>query len=133
MTLNRLLADVFHVFSATGIRWCLLRGLDQLEQPAGDVDLLIAKADLARARPLLLERGFIRLSSAGRASHSFYLAYDNSCSQWVELDLVTELAFGPAFAYQTFAEAACLERRVRDGDLYLPQPEDQFWLLWLHC
>ncbi|WP_083672453.1 nucleotidyltransferase family protein [Micromonospora sp. CB01531] len=116
-----------------GVRWCLLRGgLEALVAP-GDLDLLVAPADLARAVAVITAHGLIRLTSHGRASHRFFLGLDAANGSWVELDLVTELAYGRHFELRTRATDQCLGRRVRQDDVWVLAPGDEFWALLLHC
>jgi thymidylate kinase len=51
----------------------------------------------------------------------------------VELDLVTEFAFGPRCELRPAAAAACLARRRRSADGWALSAGDEFWALLLHC
>jgi thymidylate kinase len=63
----------------------------------------------------------------------FFVGLDPVTCAWVELDLVTEIAFGRNFEVRTPAAAECLtRRRLRDG-IWELAPEDEFWALLLHC
>lgn len=127
------LARVFDRFAQAGLRWCLVRGEDELGAPDRDVDLLIAPADAARAGRLLATLGFRQLPTAGRGSHALFIGYDAPGDRWLTLDLVTELAYGPYFALRTPAAAGCLARRQRAGPICVLTPDDAFWTLLLHC
>ncbi|MCW3817421.1 nucleotidyltransferase family protein [Micromonospora sp. DR5-3] len=116
-----------------GVRWCLLRGGPETLIAPGDLDLLVAPADLARAAAVLAEHGLVRLASHGRGSHRFFLGLDRSTSSWVELDLVTELAYGRHFEVHALAADQCLDRRAREDDVWVLAPGDEFWALLLHC
>lgn len=115
-----------------GARWCLLRGETDLLAPAGDVDLLVHPEDFARLRRLAVGLGFAPLPAWGYGSHAFFLTYDASGDLWLKLDVVTELAFGPAFSLATGAEREVLTRRRYVNGVPVPAPDDAFWALLLH-
>ncbi|MGH8901927.1 MAG: hypothetical protein ACRDYA_09655 [Egibacteraceae bacterium] len=123
---------VFQTLDREGLRWCLLRGEAQLEQASGDVDLLVSAVDLPRLWHAVGELGFAPVPAWGYGSHRFFVGYDPVTDGWVKLDVVTELAFGPGFTLPTGAEAACLQRRCRQGHLAVLDDEDAFWALLLH-
>jgi thymidylate kinase len=129
--------DLLHAVLASlddaSVRWCLLRG-DAGDAARGhDVDLLVARADLARAVAVLTSCGMAPLAAYGRASHRFFLGFDPRTGSWLELDVVTELAYGPHFCVRTRAEDDCLARRRRDGAAWALDQDDEFWALLLHC
>jgi thymidylate kinase len=127
-----LLHSVYAGLDDASVRWCLLRGgADVL---AGqDVDLLVARPDLARAVTALKRCGMVPLAAHGRGSHRFFLGFDPCVGTWLELDVVTELAYGPHFSVATRAESDCLATRRRDGTAWALRPDDEFWALLLHC
>jgi thymidylate kinase len=127
-----LLAAVFRALDDEGVGWCVLRGVDELHAPAGDVDLLIARADAARLAGVVGRLGFVRMAAWGYGSHMFYLAYDAATDVWLKLDVVTELAFGPGFSLRTDAAAECLRRRRRRDGIAVLADGDAFWCLLLH-
>jgi len=127
-----MVAAVFQALDREGLYWCLLRGEAMLEQASGDVDLLIPPADLPRLRRVVGEFGFTPVPAWGYGSHRFFMGYDPATDRWVKLDVVTDLSFGPGFALPTGAEAACLERRQRQGGLAVLDSDDAFWALLLH-
>jgi hypothetical protein len=112
----------------------VLRGEDELDGRAGDVDLLVAPIDLPALRRIARGLGFARLPASGYASHVFLIAYDEPTDRWLKLDVVDELAFGPRFSLvaPASAVAACLARRQRSGPVSLLDPADGFWALLLH-
>lgn len=114
-----------------GIEWCLLR--ESAGRSRDDVDLLIRAECACLAELLLEDQGFVRIFSLGRGSHRFFLRWDRERAEWIQLDLVTELAFGPGFAFRTPLADPCLDRRSRDGAVPRLAPEDDFWVLLLHC
>src|SRR5262245_3788236 len=118
---------VFAGLDRAAVRWCLLRRPQDGGPPGregGDVDLLIARADLARAEAVLRACGTLPLAAYGRGGHRFFLGLDPATEAFVELDVATELAFGPHFAVRTGAEDACLDRRRRAGTAWVLRPED---------
>jgi hypothetical protein len=127
------LTAAFGALDAAGVRWCLLRGERKLHAPSGDIDLLLARSDLDRVRRIVAEQGFTHIPAWGFGSHESYLAYDEPTDDWIKLDFVTELAFGPGFSLYTGAEEECLSRRVRRGPAMVLADEDAFWCLLLHA
>jgi hypothetical protein len=115
-----------------GVRWCLLRGADELALPIGEIDLLVAAADLAAARIALIDAGFAELSAWGRRPHSFFAVPRVAAGGSLKLDVVTELVFGRHQELPTSTADAVLERRERVGALVLPASADAFWALVLH-
>ncbi|MGC1211306.1 MAG: hypothetical protein WA890_08615, partial [Micromonospora sp.] len=120
-------------FDEANVRWCLLRGGAEGLTAPGDLDVLVAPADLARAVAVIEGHGLIRLVSHGRGSHRFYLGLDPATSSWIEFDLVTELAYGRHFEVRTTAADECLARHVRQDGVRVLAPGDEFWALLLHC
>src|SRR5438876_8687558 len=99
--LHPYLERAFEALDLAGVRWTLLRGADQLADPVGDIDLLVAEVDLERLASTLMPLGFIPVPSWGRGSHRFFVGYDAVGDSWLELDVVTELAYGPFFVART--------------------------------
>jgi thymidylate kinase len=127
---------VFGGLDRAAVRWCLLRRPEDGGPPGGeggDIDLLVARADLARAEAVLRACGTVPLAAYGRGGHRFFLGLDPATGAFVELDVATELAYGRHFAVRTRTEDACLARRRRDGTAWVLRPEDDFWALLLHC
>ena len=114
-----------------GVRWALLREPD-LDDPAGDVDILCHRADLAGLEAALAPMGFGRLRTYGHGSHSFFLGYDGADDRWIKLDVVTELAFGRYQEFRLDSADGCLERRRRVGLFVVLAADDAFWTLLLH-
>jgi thymidylate kinase len=115
------------------VRWCLLRGGADELPPGQDVDILVARPDLPRAVTTLKRCGMVPLAAYGRASHRFFLGFDPGTGSWLELDVVTELAYGPYFSVRTRAEEDCLAARRRDGTVWALNRDDEFWALLFHC
>jgi hypothetical protein len=117
-----------------GVRWCLLRGAQDLDRVDGDVDLLVSRLELGRLRHALVASGGLSpLSSWGRRPHHFYAGPVAGEDAVLKLDVVTELAFGPYGELPTAAADRVLAGRRRQGDLWLPAPADAFWSLLLHA
>jgi thymidylate kinase len=127
------LRAAFAALDDAGVRWCVLRGAAALADPVGDVDLLVAPGDTARAEHVFATLGFVRIPAWGYGSHRFHFGYHQPDDRWIKLDVVSELAFGPAFALRAPGTAACLARRRRLGPVAVPSPDDGFWALLLHC
>ncbi|MEC5189764.1 MULTISPECIES: hypothetical protein [unclassified Arthrobacter] len=125
-------AKAFQALEATGVPWVLLRGEDDLLQPSGDVDILVAPDLLPDLDRVMNGIGLCRVHATGHGSHRFYFGYSESGELWLKLDFVTEISFGPFQQWQTPLAPGCLARRIRKGDLWLPAPADQAWLQLLH-
>jgi thymidylate kinase len=113
------------------VEWCLLRGEAELDDPIGDVDLLVSPGEAPRLAPVLAEAGYVGVPGWGHGSHRFFVAYTEGA--WIKLDVVTEVSFGPSQSLRTGAGPGCLARRRRVGVVNLLAPDDAFWCLLLHC
>ncbi len=129
------LERLFGGFDRERLAWALLRGESELGAPAGDIDILVAPGHAERLRDVASASGFARLPAPGHASHVFLIAYDEPTGTWFKLDVVTELAFGPSFAYRlpSVPAGSCLDRRRRVGAAYGLDPRDAFWARLLHA
>ena len=78
--------------------------------------------------------GFVRLPSQGYGSHLFLISYEYDSDRWLKLDVVTELAFGPSFAWRIADAAGVLERthRAAAAGAWVLAEADAFWALLLH-
>jgi hypothetical protein len=126
-------AAVFEALERAGVRWSLLRGEQRLESPPHDVDLLVARSDLAAMSSAVQQLGFIPVPTWARGSHRFFVAHLPTDDRWLLLDVVTELAYGPGYAMRTRAIDGCLARRESIGPLAVLSADDAFWALLLHC
>ena len=126
-------ARAFAALDAAGVRWLLLRGERTLAAPPHDLDLLVDPRDATRLPTVLAPLGFAPLPTWARASHRFYVAYDEELADWMQLDVVTELAYGPHYAVRLATADAALAERRRTGTLWTLAPGDGFWTLLLHC
>lgn len=129
------LEALFYALDREAVAWSLLRGESRLDSGGGDVDLLVAEDAMPRLRRVAMGIGFAHLPAWGYGSHVFFLTYDAGSDVWLKLDVVTDLAFGPYFAFRTKAAAEALERRVRIGRsaVFRLADDDAFWALALHC
>lgn len=123
----------FVALEQAGVRWCLLRTPSNLEAPTDDVDLLVARSDAGRIRDLLGPLGLVPLPGHDYTDEAFFLMYHPPTDRWIKVHTNTSLSFGRYQVHWAGLEQACLARRRRDGALVLPDPDDAFWLLLLHC
>jgi hypothetical protein len=123
--------SAFEALEGAGVRWCLLRGEGELAAPK-DVDLLVAPADMTRAREALKSVGFARLRAWGRRPHHFFVSDDETRTR-VKLDLVTELAYGRHHELRADGAEGFLARRRYVDEVAVLAPNDAFWTLLLHC
>ena len=125
-------ARAFRALEGSGLPWVLLRGEDDLVRPTGDVDVLVADGEFPRLDALLAGAGFRRVVAHGHGSHRFYFSYDATEDLWLKLDIVSEISFGPLQQWPTLLAKGCLQRRIRNGLLWLPATTEQAWLQLLH-
>ena len=121
------------------VDWVVLRDAPGPPGAEGDVDVLVGprRGRLDRA---LAEPGFLRIPPRGRGSHRFvfrvreseFCAYDPTADSWEDLDVLTEVAFGPDLQFRTDLATPLLERRRRVGGINRLSPNDEFWYLLLH-
>lgn len=119
---------------AAQVRWCLLRGADDLAHSADDVDLLVHPADMVTlTHTVARAAGFEPMPAWGRAPHRFFVTAAGGTR--IKLDVVTRLAFGRHGELHTEGSIAglVLASRRRIGELYVPAPADAFWALLLHA
>ena len=88
------LRNAFQALDDRGIAWALLRGVEALGDRSADVDVLVDAAAMAEIDAVLRAAGFARIPASGHGSHRFYVSYDPSEDRWIDLDVVTDVAFG---------------------------------------
>lgn len=124
---------VFSALNQDGVAWCML----PQERSSGDADndalILVRPEDVRAAERVLGLRGFLTIPGSTLGSHRLYFNYLRSEHRWLKLALVTRLSFGAHTRINTFAATECLSRRRQDGNVVLPNQDDEFWiLLWRH-
>ncbi|MGH2793166.1 MAG: hypothetical protein ACRDKG_02575, partial [Actinomycetota bacterium] len=123
-------AAAFEAFEHAAVRFCLLREPEPSDL-RGDVDVLVAAPDMARAAAALEEIGFIERRAWGYEPHRFFLRIARDAT--VKLDLVSELRFGGADLATPALTGNLLSRATRDRGASRPAPVDEFWALVLHA
>jgi thymidylate kinase len=130
--INGAMRGAFDALDSSGIAWALLRGADALDRASGDVDVLLDAAAEAEVDAVLLSAGFVRVPAPGHGTHRFYVSYDATLDRWMQLDIVTDVAFGPRQQFQTSLAPELLDRRRRLGTVTALHQGDAFWHLALH-
>ena len=131
--LHPLLETVFTKLGQERIDWCLLHQPTSLSAPQGDIDLLVDRDDASLIPQILVSLGFVAVPGRAAPPEMLFWACHPAAAHWIRLHIATEIAFGPFHAFQTGAEAECLERRQYDGTIATLAPDDAFWVLLLHC
>jgi hypothetical protein len=127
------LSCLLRALDDAGIGWCLLRGMDDLVRPSGDVDLLVEAEGRSRVAAVARAVGFSVLPAFGHSSHRFFITYHAESCLWIKVDVVSQLAFGRLQELPIPVAPQVLARRVREGPLWVPHPDDAYWHLLLHC
>ena len=134
--MHPLLLRVFAEFERADIRYCVVRGYEELAalDDTGDVDILVQATQLHTLKNLLAQLQFVRLPRWGYDPHQFFVAYDETTDRWLKLDIVSEIVYGnPLPVFETQLADGCLTRRIHCGPTYVPAPEDELVTLLLHC
>ena len=134
--MQQLLIDVFFDINRRQIKYCLLRGLDELfiDSSKKEIDLLVLPDHIDEFASTVKKHGFVTLPSWGHAPHHFYLAYDKKSDTWLKLDVVTMLVYGRPFRYLYLELAESFtENRISHKLLYTVSPQHEFFSLFLHC
>ncbi len=134
--MNHLLLRAFNCLEQENIHYCLIRGYDELVQPAvgSDIDLLVQHDELKLMHQVLAQLGFVKLPTWGHAPHNFFVAYDEASDHWIKFDVVTDVAYGrPVHALRTALASGCLLNRRRRDPTFVLSPEDELVTLLLHC
>lgn len=130
------LTNVFKALNQKQIKYCLLRGMAELSKdlPRKEVDLLVLPHDLPEFVNTVFKLGFFPIPSWGHAPHYFFVAFDKKSDTWLKLDVVVDLVYGKPIRFLRLdLTERCLENRIRQGDIYVLSPEDEFTTLLLHC
>jgi hypothetical protein len=123
---------VLTTFTASGVTWALLRGRAELAT-GRDVDLLVAADHQPVAEEIILELGGVPLPQRRYPWHRMYILDVPGAKATLKLDIVNELVYSRELQIKSGLGRGCLERRVRDGTLFLLCATDTFWTILLHC
>ncbi|WP_448614649.1 hypothetical protein [Modestobacter sp. URMC 112] len=115
------------------VAWCLLRLPRDVDQPPGDVDFLVDPGDIRAFDSAARACGFVGVPGWQAPPSLLYLRLDAAAGRFLTLDVTERVAFGRDGAITTPFAAGALRRRVRQGAVVMPSPDDAFWLLLLHC
>lgn len=118
---------VYRLLEGAQARWALLRPPRDRDD---DLDLLVAPEDLDRLVDVLMADGFVEEPSHGRGSHRFFVGYDGQ--QFVKVDVVTTLDFGPLHSWRSRMAPACLATVDGTGLAPVLSPVDELWTTLLH-
>lgn len=98
-----------------------------------EVDLLVDPSQRAQVEAVLVADGFRRRPGWGRDPHRFFLrpVTDGDVTDWLKLDVVTDLCFGPRHEWPSGLGADCLrDRRTSPARL---DPADELVAHVLHA
>ena len=118
----------YRALSAAGLRWCLLSDGSGPGASGADATILVHPADVRGVHATLARQAFVQRSAAHRGASSGLVTYHEQTGEWVELDVVTDLAFGPDATLLTDAAAGCLARRRQMGARFTLSDDDGFWV-----
>ena len=127
------LAALFAALDRGGIAWALQRVPSNPAAPTGDVDLFVARSEAAALRRVAEAQGFVALPGWSEPPELVLIQYDRASDRWLVLDVATAVAFDRGRVGLAAPAPALLARRRRHGELWVPDAEDGFWLLVLHC
>lgn len=128
------LAPVLGHLGAEGLAVAVLRPPARDGRGVLEADLLVDPAQRPRVEAVLGAEGFRRRPAWGRHPHRFFLrpvAVDGAVD-WLKLDVVTDLCFGPRHEWPTRLGAACLQARGRGFPPRL-DPADELVAHLLHA
>jgi thymidylate kinase len=127
------LKSLFEALDGAQVEWSLLRLPRDVELPPGDVDLLVRPEHLPAFDSAVRDAGFVGLPGWQEAPSYLYLALDPAAARFLVLDVTDRISFGPHGEISTGFAPGVLARKVREGAVVTPSPDDAFWLLLLHC
>jgi thymidylate kinase len=130
-TIHVALNTVFEALDQQRIAWVVLGAVDELREPWGAVAVLVDAAAAPKVDAALFAAGFAQIRAPGRRSHRFFVAYDAIRDRWIELDIVTDVAFGRHGEFSTPLAPVLLARRRRLGTVPTLGSSDAFWHLLL--
>ena len=134
MDAHPLLRRLFAALEARRVLWVLLRLPSDFAKPTGDVDVLVAPADLDVLLAVAGELGFVALPGWESPPGLILVSYDRPSDNWVVLDVATAVSFRSPGSWELpgGAQEVLARRQLRDG-VAVPSDDDAFWLLLAHC
>jgi thymidylate kinase len=123
---------VLDLLDARGIAWALLRGVEELREASGDIDLLVDPAREGAVAEIVRSAGFARMPARGHGSHQFFILYSQANDRWLTLDIVSDVTFGEHQEFRAGVARVLLARRQRSGPGVVLADSDAFWHLLLH-
>lgn len=120
------------------------RGIDaaQVRPPSRDgrgrleADVVVRPTQRTETEAVLATLGFRRRAGWGRAPHRFHVGVVGSGASgidWLKIDLVSDLSFGPMHELWTRSAGVCLSARsAEDQRMRRLSPADEFAALLLH-
>lgn len=133
--MREVLKKVFASINGAGIHYLVLRNYDLLpdEIIRGDIDLLVSPHDAKALQSILKDMGFLVIPDI--FPHVFALFYNVKSGFLVKLDIIDRFVFGRriSISFPGEYEELVLKRRIFSKGIYIPSPEDEVFLLLLHC
>ena len=133
--MKNILDKIFTLFNAAGLEYVILRNYESLPDRmiGGDIDLLVSSKDAQRLRSILNSMNFLIVPDI--YPHTFALFFDETQGQLIKFDIVDHLAFGTKLIvpFPEYYKQTVLARKIRYKAFYVPSPEDEMILLFLHC
>ena len=130
-----LLVQLGDALEAGSISYCRWKGHRRPYRPGGDVDLLVADADVAATLPRLQALGFKRVVPAVDAGPGdlHFLGLDPASGDLVHAHVQTAVLVGPPWRtrYRLPVDAALRASAVRRGALRVPAPDLELIVLVL--
>lgn len=128
------LARVLDRLAADGLAVAVLRDPARDGRGVLEADLLVDPAERAEVEAALVTDGFRRRPGWGRDPHRFFLRplVEGAATDWLKLDLVTDLCFGPRHEWPTRLGPACLRDR-RTVPAHRLDPADELVAHLLHA
>jgi thymidylate kinase len=133
--MKNILEKVFESVNNAGLEYVILRKYDSLPDGMGDgdIDVLVSFKDVQRLRSILTGMNFLIVSDI--YPHTFAFFFDETQGELIKFDIVDRFAFGTKLIapFPKCYEQTVLGRRIRNKAFYVPSPEDEMILLFLHC
>jgi thymidylate kinase len=127
------LQAAFAALDACSVEWCLIRLPKHPEAPTGDIDLLVSPDHTELARGVLASCGFVAVPGWTDAPTLLFADHDSATGCWLLLEVETALAFGRDGELGTDVATHLLARRQAAAGAQTLHPDDDFWVLLLHC